>query len=306
MLLFFALLTGIRAYRLGLYTAPEDPADPLPTETAQATPEATPSSEATATTAPEPTAAMPARPITETVPITRSVAGRSITALRIGRGPRMVVIVGAIHGALEANTGVLVDKLAVGLAQADPALLEKNSVYLVSRLNPDGVARGSRLNAHGVDLNRNWGTSNWSGAATTGRGTVYRTAGGSAPFSEPETQGLSRWLLALNGEGKVGAVIFYHSGGVGGGKGVVLPGYHLVAQRQVADPRAVEMARAFAAAVGYGYEAIWTEYRITGEAGNWIAENGMPCFDVELPNHDNLSSKGASAHLAAVIQLLER
>ena len=299
------LLTGLWACSIAPRKAPEGLLDRLPPATAQPPATAMPSRQATASITPEPTATVPARPITETVLITRSVAGRSITAQRIGRGRRILVIVGAMHGAQEANTGVLVDKLASRYSQASPALLEKASVYFVPRLNPDGIARGSRLNAHGVDLNRNWGTGNWAGAATAGGSTVYGTAGGEAPFSEPETQGLSQWLLALYGEGNMGAVIFYHSGGVGG-KGVVQPGYRLIEQRQVVEPRAAELAEAFAAAVGYGYEDTWSWYKITGEAINWAAENGIPCFDVELPNYGNLGNEGVSAQLAAIVQVVER
>ena len=56
-------------------------------------------------------------------------------------------------------------------------------LWLVPSLNPDGVARGTRQNAHGVDLNRNFAAM-WQ---PTGRpGSTYYA--GPRAFSEPETR----------------------------------------------------------------------------------------------------------------------
>ncbi len=81
----------------------------------------------------------------------RSVQGRAIGAVVIGpinaRAP--VLVVGCIHGDEPAGIAVA-DRLAH--AQAPP----RSGVWIVRDLNPDGVAAGTRQNAHAVDLNRNF------------------------------------------------------------------------------------------------------------------------------------------------------
>lgn len=79
----------------------------------------------------------------------RSGQGRPIVAQRVGDplGPR-VLVVGCIHG--DECAGLAVTRaLARALACAD--------VWIVPTLDPDGLAHGTRGDARGVDLNRDWG-----------------------------------------------------------------------------------------------------------------------------------------------------
>ncbi|HVU76938.1 MAG TPA: M14 family zinc carboxypeptidase [Gaiellaceae bacterium] len=74
-----------------------------------------------------------------------SVEGRPIRAIHVaGPGPR-VLVVGCIHGNECAGLPVV-----AALRQAHP----REDLWLVPTLNPDGLAHGTRQNAHGVDLNR--------------------------------------------------------------------------------------------------------------------------------------------------------
>ena len=85
------------------------------------------------------------------VVIGRSVEGRAIRAWEIGdpTAKRVTLVVGCIHGTEPA-----------GIAIAQRLLrtrAPKNRVlWIVPNLNPDGTAAGTRGNAHGVDLNRNF------------------------------------------------------------------------------------------------------------------------------------------------------
>ncbi len=81
----------------------------------------------------------------------RSAEGRPILLSRVGdRGAeRRVLVVGAVHGNEPAGRAV-VRELRRGPAPDGAEL------WLIHDLNPDGTAAGSRQNARGVDLNRNF------------------------------------------------------------------------------------------------------------------------------------------------------
>src|SRR5205823_294228 len=62
-------------------------------------------------------------------------------------------------------------------------------LWIISDLNPDGAAAGTRVNAHGVDLNRNFP---WRWQPLTG---PYDS--GPRPLSEPESRIAERLILQL-------------------------------------------------------------------------------------------------------------
>ena len=103
-----------------------------------------------------------------------SVQHRPVQLFHVrGPGPR-VLVVGCIHGDECAGMAVI-----AALRRTHP----REDLWLVPTFNPDGFAHGTRQNAHGVDLNRNFPASwrpfgpPWS---------VY--AAGPRPWSEPETR----------------------------------------------------------------------------------------------------------------------
>ncbi len=109
-----------------------------------------------------------------------------IPAYRFGpaTGP-CVLLLGGVHGdepeGVEACLGIL-DRWS----QNFPFRLQ---VTVVPALNIDGVLRCTRVNARGVDLNRNMATNDWSAEIASPRHHPGPTAG-----SEPETQALVKWL----------------------------------------------------------------------------------------------------------------
>ncbi len=112
--------------------------------------------------------------------IGRSVNGRAIRAYHLGEpGKTKAVVIGSMHGNEKAGMQV-VDALRKGRPVVDVDL------WVIPTVNPDGVARNQRGNAHGVDLNRNF-AHHW--AALTG--SYYS---GTGPLSEPESRALSRFL----------------------------------------------------------------------------------------------------------------
>ncbi len=109
----------------------------------------------------------------------RSVEGRPIQLYGFGSVDARfrILVVGCIHGDECAGTAVTRRLLRTAAAPVGMRL------FVVQDLNPDGFVRGSRWNAHGVDLNRNFGAE-WRPGARSGR----------RPWSEPETR-LARKLV---------------------------------------------------------------------------------------------------------------
>lgn len=133
--------------------------------------------------------------------------GRKIVALFRGdpNARRTLLVLGQMHGDEPAgrDTALHVAKRLRPRAGT--------GVWIIPSMNPDGRAAGTRTNARGVDLNRNWPTSGWI------RGTKgSRTYGGPKKGSEPETRAMMRFLRKhrpdyiasihqpLNGIGKSG------------------------------------------------------------------------------------------------------
>jgi len=80
-----------------------------------------------------------------------SVDGRAIVAFELGdvHSRRRVLVVGCLHG--NEPAGVAVTSRLVALAPP-PGV----DLWVVPSFNPDGQRAGTRGNAHGVDLNRNF------------------------------------------------------------------------------------------------------------------------------------------------------
>jgi hypothetical protein len=89
--------------------------------------------------------------------IGRSVEGRPIRMLVLGRGERHVLLWSQMHGDEPSATPALLD-LAGTLLSADAPehrlILDRLTLVLVPMLNPDGAERYTRRNAQAIDVNR--------------------------------------------------------------------------------------------------------------------------------------------------------
>jgi protein MpaA len=122
--------------------------------------------------------------LTAAVVVGHSVQHRPIKLVHVhGDGPR-VLVVGCIHGNEPAGIAVV-----RALERTHPHA----DLWLVPVLNPDGLAAGTRQNAHGVDLNRNF-PSLWQHFGRPGS-TYYS---GPRPFSEPETRTARALILRIH------------------------------------------------------------------------------------------------------------
>ena len=110
------------------------------------------------------------------------------------KAPIRVLVVGAIHG--NELAGRAVTRRMRGLRPPRGVAL-----WLIDNVNPDGALAGTRQNARGVDLNRNF-PARWRAM-----GRPFDTYhSGSGPLSEPESKALAGFVRRLRPR----VTIYYH------------------------------------------------------------------------------------------------
>ena len=199
----------------------------------------------------------------------RSVQGRVLwgTDVPAQQVDLRVLVLGSIHGDEMSSSSLVFNWIPMaGSAAQAASQTGKRSIYwrFIPVLNPDGLfARPSRrVNANGVDLNRNFPTPNWSHDAP-----VYwqsrtrrdpRRWPGSKPLSEPE----SRFLLQQMDSFKPNLIVSVHAPyGVLDFDGPMVPPNRL--------------GRLFLDQVGI----------YPGSLGNYSGvHKGVPVVTIELPN----------------------
>ena len=202
-----------------------------------------------------------------------SAEHRPLTATRVGEGPVKVLVVGSIHGNETAGRAVL-----RRLRRAQPAAGVE--LWLVNSVNPDGVRRGTRQNARGVDINRNF-ARRWRGG-----GRAFDTYfPGPRAFSEPESQAVRRLVRRIRPD----ISVYYHQH------------LRLVNLSAGADERIV---RAYARRVGLPAR-ILPNYRGTATSWQNHRDPGTSAFVVELPAGP-LSAAPARRHADAVLAAARR
>ncbi|MFI5270502.1 MAG: M14 family zinc carboxypeptidase [Candidatus Saccharimonadales bacterium] len=122
-----------------------------------------------------------------------SVKGRGITAYQFGSGPSMVLYIAAMEGN-EQNSANLLQQW-IPIIDANPGKIPSyRTLVIIPQINPDGYAANTRLNANGIDLNRNFPSNNWQTQVTEPlANTVLTNDGGPNPLSEPESQALANF-----------------------------------------------------------------------------------------------------------------
>jgi hypothetical protein len=189
--------------------------------------------------------------------IGHSTAGRRIELRQLG-DPKWngeLLVFGCIHG--DECAGSKVEPVSASLTAGCPD--PDSDIYFVPNLDPDGTTPGSRLNARGVDLNRNF-PSEWKRIGTP----FSPQYSGPRPFSEPETRFAAQVVRALRPE----ATIWFHQ-------------YRGARPFVRAWGQSVEGARHFARLARMPFRAMrWP----AGTGPNWQNHNfGGAAFVVELP-----------------------
>ncbi len=109
-----------------------------------------------------------------------SVENRPIKSLFIGNSGATVLIIAAVHGDECEGAGLLY-RLA-GYIYEHPEISEGLRLILVPHVNPDGCFHNYRYNLNGIDLNRNFPSSNH----TSGR------ISGTKSLTEPEAIAIAK------------------------------------------------------------------------------------------------------------------
>ena len=210
-----------------------------------------------------------------------SVEERPIEAHTVGSGSSVIALIGGIHTGPEAESVHIVEALLAHFRENETQIPEAVSLVFVPKANPDGYERGTRVNARGVDLNRNWPTEDWQPEAVHGDHTVDA---GSRPLSEPETAALYEYLLEL----RPLYVLSYHA-------------YAALIENNGIEA-SERLSEAYAQATGLEHIDEWPYYPITGEFIVAMAEAGIAAADVELERGDR---RGFQRHLAGVRAVME-
>ncbi len=205
-----------------------------------------------------------------------SVQGRPIEAYTFGQGETQYLIVAGIHGGYESNTVDLANQLIMYVSQHPEVIPGSDTLYIIPDMNPDAVARGrnadARVNADGVDLNRNFPSDNWTANWDhTHCWNDRPTTGGAYGGSEPET----RAIMSFIGSHRIQAMISYHSAALG-----VFPG------GIPWQPASEDLARALSSQTGYPYPPIDIGCTYTGTLADWAVEHSVgAAVDMELSSH---------------------
>jgi len=122
----------------------------------------------------------------------QSNEGRALVYAEFGnaQASNVTLILTMVHG--DENTPLYIGLEIIHWLKEHEAELKDSHVVVAPLVNPDGFYRGpkTRMNAHGVDVNRNFATQDWEVGAKKWK-TAFRSDPrrypGSAPRSEPET-----------------------------------------------------------------------------------------------------------------------
>lgn len=164
-----------------------------------------------------------------------------------------VLVIGCMHGDEPQGKYLILEYLKSNT---------ETKLLFIPCLNPDGVKNNTRVNANGVDLNRNFPTKNWE---LTEKNNFY---GGQEPASEIET----KFLINVIEEYKPELILTLHAP------------YKVVNY----DGDALNIAQRISEIIKYPVEAS-IGYPTPGSFGTWAGiEKNIPTITLELDEEINV------------------
>ncbi len=142
----------------------------------------------------------------EKITIGGSFAGRGITAYKFGSGNKTTLFIGGLHGSEKSSVRTLEAWVNDLEAQIQRIPADK-TIIVIPNTNPDGYSLGSRTNARGIDLNRNFPSNDWSSDVYQPGGVLLPGGGGASALSEPESSALALYIQSVSPE----VVLTYHA-----------------------------------------------------------------------------------------------
>lgn len=209
----------------------------------------------------------------------QSIQGTPLNVYLPESGKPDVLIFASMHG--DESLGTVLLSKAMRSIHPDEM---KTAVILAQ--NPDGVLLGTRANANGVDLNRNFPTRNWSPdpvhyRSRSGQAQDIPLSPGATAGSEAETRALMKLVDQLG----VGMIVSVH-GFLG----------------CIDDPQATAMAQTLAELSDLELVPD-VGYATPGSFGSWCAEKGIDIITYELPSAGDAELQ--KVHLPIFVRILK-
>jgi len=239
--------------------------------------------------------------------IGESVQGRDILAYHYGQGNTELLFIGGIHGGYEWNTVLVAYEMMAYLKQNPNVIPSNLKVTVIPVLNPDGLNKvvgtttgnftsadvpaskdsqiAGRFNGNKVDLSRNF-DCDWQANGTWQNTPV---SGGSAAFSEPESQAIKSYVTA----NKPAAVITWYS---------AAGGVYASSCHNGVSAETNTITKKYADASGYPAHESFDFYAITGDMVNWFAKENIPAISVLLTNHIDTEWSKNQAGIEAILK----
>lgn len=191
-----------------------------------------------------------------------SAAGRPITGYEIGTGDHCLVFTAGLHGNEKGGVSLL-GRLVEHIRHKPSSLAANKKLMIIPLVNPDGYYdRQDKLNANGVNINRNFSTTEWLRWQDEEDPETYA---GEAPFTESESRAVRDAVASCN----AALLIDFHSLGA-----LVSP---------ETTPESLALAHWYAGRTGYTY---FEEWAFAGHSARWFEEStDNPSLTVELTNH---------------------